>query len=521
VQWWRDAVVYQVYVRSFADSDGDGVGDLEGVRSRLGYLELLGVDAIWLTPFYPSPMVDHGYDVADPRGVDPAFGDLEAFDDLVDDAHDHDIKVLIDLVPNHTSSEHEWFQAALASAPGSPERARYHFRSGRGEDGAEPPNNWLSVLGGSAWTRAPNPAGTGQAEWYLHLYTPDQPDLNWANPEVWADLDKTMRFWMDRGVDGFRIGAAHAMTKPAGLPDAERPVGAMLADPGDDPRFDDDGVHEVHRMIRTVVDHYPGRMTIGEFWVADAERFGRYLRPDELHLGFNFRLAQVAFDAAAIRTAVERSMAAVAEVPAQPTWTLSNHNMPRPPTRYGGGAIGRKRARAMALVELALPGAVCLYNGEELGLPDAELPDEALQDPVWERSGRAERGRDGCRVPMPWEGGPPGYGFTTGTPWLPMPFEYGLLTVAEQLEDTASMLSLVRLAVELRKTHPGFSGDGEGLEWFGAPDGCLAFRRSGATLVCALNTSSQPVPLPPGEILLHSGPIYEDMLPPDTSAWLV
>jgi alpha-glucosidase len=520
VQWWRDAVMYQVYVRSFSDSDGDGVGDLEGIRERLGYLELLGVDAIWLTPFYPSPMADNGYDVSDPRDVDPVLGDLEVFDDVVGDAHDHNMKVVLDVIPNHTSSQHEWFQAALNSAPGSPERDRYHFRHGRGPAGAEPPNNWRSVFGGPAWTRAPNPAGTGEAQWYLHLFSPDQPDLNWDNDEVWTDLEKTLRYWLDRGVDGFRIEVAHGMSKPHGLPDAGSASPGLLEDSPDDPRFDDDGVHEVHRMIRKVVDRYPDRMVIGEVWVGDDQRFARYLRPDELHLGFNFRLARARFEAGEIRRAIERSLTAVSSVPGPPTWTLSNHDIPRPVTRYGGGGVGRKRARAMALVELALPGVVYLYNGEELGLPDAELANASRHDPVWERSGRVDRGRDACRVPMPWEGGPPGYGFTTGEPWLPMPREYGLLTAAEQLEDTGSMLSLVRRAVELRKTHPGFDSDGDELEWFGAPAGCLAFRRMGATLVCALNTSKEPVPLPPGEVLLNSGPIYGDMLPPDTSAWL-
>lgn len=510
-------MVYQVYVRSFSDSDGDGVGDLAGVRSRLGYLELLGVDALWLTPFFTSPMADHGYDVADPRDVDPLFGDLEAYDALVTAAHEHGMRVTVDLVPNHTSSEHEWFRAALASAPGSPERARYHFRPGRGADGDEPPNNWTSTFGGSAWTRVPDPDG-GRGEWYLHLFAPEQPDLDWTNPEVWADLEKTLRFWLDRGADGFRIDVAHGMSKPEGLPDATREA-ALLVNADDDPRFDQDGVHDVHRMIRSVIDQYPWRMLIGEIWVRDDERFARYVRPDELHLGFNFRLVQAPFDAAAVREAVEHALAAVEEVGAQATWTLSNHDVSRPVTRYGGGPIGRARARAMTLVELALPGVVYLYNGEELGLPDVELPDDVLQDPVWERSGRTERGRDAYRVPLPWEDGPPGYGFTTGEPWLPMPSEYGALTVADQLEDTGSMLSLVRRALELRRTHPGF--EGRTLEWFGAPDGCLAFRRAGSTLVCALNTSDAPVPLPPGDVLLASGPLDGDLLPPDTAAWLV
>jgi alpha-glucosidase len=528
VQWWRDAVVYQIYVRSFSDGDGDGIGDLQGIRSRLGYLELLGADALWLTPFFTSPMVDHGYDVADPRSVDPVFGDMDTFDGLIADAHEHGLRVAIDLVPNHTSSEHEWFRAALDSMPGGPERARYHFRGGRGPDGAEPPNNWTSIVGGPAWTRVQDPDADGEwnpGEWYLHLLTPDQPDVNWTNPEVWADLEKTLRFWLDRGVDGFRIGIADGMSKPEGLPDIEDcPEGAggtairLLAPVDGDPRFDDAGVHDVHRMIRAVLDHYPGRIAVGEVMIGDNERFARYLRPDELHLAFNFRLVQAPFDADAVRTAIEQSLAAVEKVGAPPTWTLSNHDVSRPVTRYGGGQAGRARARAMVLVELALPGVVYLYNGEELGLPDGELPDAVLQDPQWERSGHTERGRDGCRVPVPWEGGAPGYGFTSGQPWLPMPPEYGRLTVAGQLEDTASTLSLIRRAVELRRTHPGF--DGRSVEWFGAPVGCLAFRRAGSTLVCALNASPDLVPLPPGDVLLASGPLEGDLLPPDTAAWL-
>jgi alpha-glucosidase len=524
VQWWRDAVVYQIYVRSFCDSDGDGIGDLEGIRERLGYLELLGVDALWLTPFYTSPMADHGYDVADPREVDPVFGDLATFDRLVADAHEHGMRVTIDLVPNHTSSEHEWFRAALDSAPGSPERERYHFRRGRGADGDEPPNNWQSVFGGPAWTRVQDPDG-GAGEWYLHLFGPEQPDLNWTNPEVWADLEKTLRFWLDRGIDGFRIDVAHGMSKPPDLPDTRQQRGAERDDArwhvselAADPRFDHDGVHDVHRMIRAVLDHYPGRLAVGEVWVGDDARFSRYVRPDELHLGFDFRLVRAPFEAGAVRAAIEHSLAAVDGVGAPAAWTLSNHDVSRPVTRYGGGATGLARARAMALVELALPGVVYLYNGEELGLPDVELPDEALQDPVWELSGRTRRGRDRCRVPMPWENCAPGYGFTAGDPWLPVPPGYGLLAAADQLEDTGSMLSLVRRAVELRKTHPGFAGGT--LEWFGAPEGCLAFRRAGTTLVCALNTSAEAVPLPPGDVLLTSGPLHEDLLPPDTAAWL-
>lgn len=508
-------MIYQIYVRSFSDSDGDGVGDLEGVRARLGYLELLGVDALWLSPIYTSPMTDHGYDVADPRDVDPVFGDLATFDRLVADAHAHGLKITVDLIPNHISSQHEWFRAALESPPGSQERARFHFRPGRGADGLLPPNNWTSVFGGPAWTQVRGPGG---GEWYLHIFSAEQPDLNWTNLEVWADVEKTMRFWLDRGVDGFRIDVAHGMSKPDGLPDAADPPGTLIGGGPDDLRFDHDDVHDVHRMIRAVIDHYPGRIAVGEVRVADDARFARYVRPDELHLGFNSRLLNAPFDAAAIRRAIENTLDAVAEVNAPAAWVLSNHDTPRPVTRYGGGAVGRARARAMLLVELALPGAVHLYNGEELGLPDVVLPDAVLQDPVWESSGRTERGRDANRVPIPWEGGPPGYGFTTGAPWLPMPPEYGELTVAEQLEDTDSTLSLARRALELRKTHSGFTG--ATLEWFGAPEGCLAFRRVGSTLVCALNGSAAPVPLPPGDLVLASGPLPGNQLPPNTAAWL-
>ncbi|ODU02162.1 MAG: alpha-amylase, partial [Pseudonocardia sp. SCN 72-86] len=349
-------------------------------------------------------------------------------------------------------------------------------------------------------------------------------DLNWTNPEVWADLEKTLRFWSDRGVDGFRIDVAHGMAKPDGLPDDPQARIELLANTDGDPRFDQDGVHDVHRMVRAVLDHYPGRMAVGEIWVRDDERFARYVRPDELHQAFNFRLLQTPFDAAAVREAVEHSIAAVDAVGSRPTWTLSNHDVSRPVTRYGGGAVGLARARAMALVMLALPGSVYIYNGEELGMPDVDVPDDALQDPVWERSGHTERGRDSCRIPVPWEGGGPGYGFSSGEPWLPMPADWDSLTAAEQLEDTGSTLSMFRHALELRHTHPGFVTDDDRrtrVEWYGAPEGCLAFRRSGTTLACALNTSDAPVPLPPGDVLVTSGPLTEDgRLPPDTAAWL-
>jgi alpha-glucosidase len=510
--WWRHATFYEVYVRSFADSDGDGVGDLDGIRERLGYLELLGVDALWLTPFFRSPMVDHGYDVADPRDVDPLFGDLDAFDRLVAEAHRTGIKVTIDLVPNHTSDQHVWFSEALAD-PYGPARERYIFRPGRGDG---PPNNWLSVFGGPAWTQVPD------GQWYLHLFDARQPDLNWAHPDVSADLDQTLRFWLDRGVDGFRIDVAHGMAKPDGLPDMDLRAANLLIGQHNlyDPRFDNEGVHDIHRLVRRVLDEYPGTMAVGEIWVTDTERLALYLRPDELHLGFNFRLVLADFDAVALRTSIDASLDAAAIAGVPPTWTLSNHDVVREATRYGDGPHGTQRARAMALVLLGLPGVVYLYNGAELGLPNVTLPDWAIQDPTYFRSGGQKRGRDGCRVPLPWQGAEPPFGFSPGTStWLPMPAEWAKLTVERQLEDADSTLSLYRQAIELRKTHQAFSG-GE-LEWYGAPAGCFAYRRKGGRLVCVLNASDVSVPLPAGDILLASGPVTDRRLPPNTAVWLV
>ncbi|MFF0146953.1 alpha-glucosidase [Amycolatopsis sulphurea] len=516
--WWSDAVFYQVYLRSFADSDTDGIGDLEGLRRRLGYLEQLGVDALWLTPFYRSPMADHGYDVADPRDVDPMFGTLRDFDELLADAHRRGIRVTVDVVPNHTSNQHAWFKSAMAAAPGSRERARYLFRDGRGPDGAEPPNNWVSVFGGPAWTRVPD------GQWYLHLFTPQQPDLNWDDAEVRYDLERTLRFWLDRGVDGFRFDVAHGMAKAPGLPDMD-PRAAQeyrTSEQGKayDPRFDDDGVHDVHRMIRKVLDEYPGTMSVGEIWVSDEERLARYLRPDELHLAFNFRLMLTHFDADALRTAIERSLAVPRAAGTDATWTLSNHDVSRTVSRYGGGAAGLRRARAMALVELALPGAVYLYNGEELGLPDADLPASALTDPRARTLG-PEYGRDPERVPMPWDGDLPPFGFSRNPrTWLPTPPEWAGLTAERQLADPESTLALYRQAIELRRTHPALHA-GDELEWYGAPAGCFAFRRGRGGLICALNTSASSIALPPGEVLLSSSPLVQGRLPPDAAAWLV
>ncbi len=545
--WWTDTVGYQIYIRSFADSNGDGVGDLAGITDHLGYLELIGVQTIWITPFYPSPMADAGYDVSDPRDVDPAFGTLADFDLLVERAHRHGLKVVIDLVPNHTSSAHPWFQAALAAGPGSPERDRYLFREGLGDLGDRPPNNWGSIFGGPSWTRVPD------GQWYLHLFDSAQPDLNWRNTDVQQDLGLTLRFWLARGVDGFRIDVAHGMSKPEGLPsapdghpaafdrqaydraaaEASRAQAHELEDlagqdggvvpislGGRDPRFDDDGVHEVHRLIRSVVDEFSDRMTVGEVWV-DEDRFAAYIRPDELHQAFAFSILEAPFDATAYREAITASLASARAVGSLPVWTLSNHDKFRTVTRFGGGQIGFDRARAALLMELALPGSVYLYNGEELGLPSIDIPDDALQDPTWVRSGFTERGRDNCRLPLPWEGSEAPYGFSsTARTWLPAPPEYAALTVERQLEDPDSTLNLVRIGLELRAGRPEFAGDE--VEWYGAPADCFAFRRVGGGLICVLNSGEAPVMLPPGDLLLASAAVRSDgLLPGNAAAGLV
>jgi alpha-glucosidase len=511
--WWSNAVFYQIYPRSFSDSDGDGVGDLGGVVARLEHLSLLGVDAIWLNPVMVSPMADHGYDVADPRDIDPLFGGLTALDRLIELAHDRGIKVTMDLVPNHTSAQHAWFQAALQAGPGSAERARYIFRDGRD---SEPPNNWISVFGGPAWTRITESDGT-PGQWYLHLFDSQQPDLNWDNPEVFEDLRRTLRFWLDRGVDGFRIDVAHGMAKPPGLPDMRDPGAEMLTLGDDDPRFNHDGVHRIHRGIRSVLDDYPHAVTIGEIWVFDNQDFAKYLRPDELHMGFNFRLVRAEFEADAVRHAIENSLAAAALADANPTWTLSNHDVEREVTRYGGGARGVARARAMAMVMFALPGAVFLYNGEELGLPNVDLPDEVLQDPVWLRSGKTERGRDGCRVPMPWSGTAPPFNFSSNPDtWLPMPAEWASLTVADQLTDPASTLNFFREVIRLRRSVIQFGT--RTVEWLPKPAGILAFRSGG--VLCVLNTRAAEVPAPAGRVIAASTPT-DGAIAPQSAVWIV
>ncbi len=522
--WWRCAVFYEIYVRSFADGNGDGVGDLAGIRSRLLYLKSLGVDALWLTPFYPSPMVDHGYDVSDPRDVEPIFGDLGEFDALVSDAHALGLKVTIDIVPNHTSDRHPWFQAAMTAPPGSPERERYLFRDGRGPHGDIPPNNWLSVMGGPAWRRE-----SSRGQYYLHLFAPEQPDLNWRNAEVRADAEATLRFWLDRGVDGFRIDVAHGLLKDEQLRDNPGNYDPDVFGHGAEEVYawNQPGVHAIFRDWRRVLDSYPGdRMATGEVWVRDKDDVVRYVREDELHLAFNFHFLFAPWDARELRTVIDAEIEALNGVKATPTWVLSNHDVIRHPTRLGGGAVGTRRARAAALLLLALPGAAYLYNGEELGLDEVDLPDEVRQDPSFLRTGGQQKGRDGARVPLPWSGDEPPFGFSPpGTrTWLPQPPEWRDRTVARQQQDPASMLTLYQSALRLRRAEPAL-GTGT-LRWQPAGSDVLHLERAGENgagppVACLVNLGPAPVAMPPGRVLLASLPdVAAPLLPPDTAVWL-
>ena len=545
--WWRGAVVYQVYLRSFADADGDGSGDVAGLRSRLPYLHALGVDALWVNPWYPSPMVDGGYDVADYRSVDPRFGSLQDAEALVDDAHRTGLRVLLDIVPNHTSDQHPWFQEAVAAGPGSTQRRRYLFRPGQGSDGTLPPNDWRSVFGSVAWTRVTEPDGR-PGEWYLHLFAAEQPDLDWTHPEVRADFEKTLRFWFDLGVDGFRIDVAHSLVKQEGLPDlADGQPPELLTDAaawpaGEHPHWDRDEVHDVHRDWRAVADSYDEpRVFVAEAWVDGPERLARYVRPDELHTAFAFDFLVSPWQAAPLRQAINSTLTEHAAVGAPPTWVLSNHDTVRPVSRYAREpadgptfslqhlagrpadlAGGTRRARAAALLMLALPGSAYLYQGDELGLPEVEdLPDDAMQDPEWTRSGHTRRGRDGCRVPLPWTPTGPSYGFSppaAAAPWLPQPPSWRRLAAAVQAGDPTSTLELHRAALRLRRSHPAL-GNGT-LRWQDAPADVLAFARDPG-FGCPVNLTDRPVPLPAGaRVLLASDPVAGTALPPDTAAWL-
>ena len=455
VPWWRSGVVYQIYPRSFCDSDGDGVGDLEGIRHRLGHLAWLGVDAVWLSPFYRSPMADFGYDVADFCDVDPLFGDLPAFDRLLADAHAHGLRVLVDLVPNHTSDQHPWFHAARRSRE-DPKRSWYVWRDP--ERDGRPPNNWMAAFtNGPAWT-FDEPTG----QWYLHQFLPQQPDLNWEEPAVVDAMHDVMRFWLDRGVDGFRIDVVHCIGRDPDLPNDEAPWDQIPHCASNE----HPSTHEHIREMRRLADDYPGdRVLIGETalpgtrWVAPYYGHG-----DELHLAFNFAATHAPWDAPSWAHRLARVIEELAPLDAWPTWVLSNHDIPRHRTRYGGSEA---RARAAAVALLTQRGTPVLYAGEELGLEDAEVPDDRIVDPG---------GRDGCRAPIPWErAAPHGWGERS---WLPFPPDAGPRSAEALRDDPASILHLYRRLLQVRRESPALQfGD---LQVLDTPDGILAWRRTHA-----------------------------------------
>jgi alpha-glucosidase len=541
--WWRSAVIYQIYPRSFADSDGDGVGDLPGITGRLDHVAQLGADAIWLSPFYSSPQADAGYDVADYRTVDPVFGTLDDADALLARAHQLGLRVIVDVVPNHTSDRHPWFVEALASPAGSPARARYLFRDGTGRDGEQPPNHWRSMFGGSAWQRVTEPDGS-PGQWYLHLFDVHQPDLDWTNLDVHAEFASILRFWLDRGADGFRIDVANGLVKPPGLPDWDRGQDMMQGAVEEDerpPYWDQDGVHEIYRAWHDVVAPYPGdRVLVAEAWVPSLERLARYVRPDELDQAFNFEYLLSPWRAKDVRDVITDSLEAMDSVGATTTWVLSNHDVIRHATRFGYPAgselpkgigaddpqpdvvLGLRRARAATLLMLALPGSAYLYQGEELGLPEhTTMPDDVRQDPTWARSGHTQRGRDGCRVPIPWEAGAPSCGFGPGPlTWLPQPDGWGRYALDRQVGVPSSTYELYRTALEQRAERELGAGS---LAWLeGYDDDAVAFV-NGRTMVVA-NLGETPVTLPSDvRVIVSSLELPDDgrglVVPTDVTVW--
>ncbi len=531
--WWRQAVVYQIYPRSFVDLNGDGIGDLPGISSRADYLSSLGIDAVWLTPFYPSALVDGGYDVADYRNIDPHVGTLRQFDSMLEILHRRGLRVFIDLVPNHSSNLHPWFQEALAAGPGSAARDRYIFRDGKGEQGELPPNDWPSHWADSCWTRVPD------GQWYLHLFAPEQPDLNWEHEEVRADFLKTIRFWADRGVDGFRVDVAHGLVKQVSEPyvHLESLAPRYLPTDGSHPLLDRDGLQDVYRQWRQVFDAYqPPIIAVGEVGAALSRRH-RYTASDALHQAFNFELLEEPFKAERFRAVIDASLENAADTNASSTWVLSNHDVVRHVSRYGlpdgvdlnawlltGGTrpradltLGTERARAAVALLLALPGSLYVYQGEELGLPEvASIPIRQLQDPIWERSGNASKGRDGCRVPLPWTRDGEAHGFSPNRAHLPQPAWFGDLSVEAQDGVAGSMLEFYRHALRLRRDLQ----TGEMLQWLEAPSPDVLYFQRPNGWRCLTNFGSRPVSLPTGELLLASAEPVGRMLPANATAWL-
>ena len=535
-EWWRHAVIYQIYPRSFADGNGDGMGDLPGVLSRLESLKELGIDAIWFSPFFTSPQKDAGYDVSNYTDIDPRFGTLADFDALLAKAHAHGIRIIIDLVPNHSSDQHPLFQAALRAGKGSPERDMYVFREGK--DAKTPPNNWQSVFGGPAWTQVED------GQWYLHLFDSSQPDFNWANPKVEQFFHDVLRFWFDRGVDGFRVDVAHSLVKDPALPDIEEVSSSMTGSdsaPKEEkphPFWGQEGVHEVIRGFRKVANEYEDRAMCAEAWILPLSKMAKWVRPDEYHQTFNFAYLETPWDSAKLRNVVDESLREFGNVGAPSTWVLSNHDVIRHVTRMaydkvpkqGDGigpsypqpdeARGQRVGRAATAFMLGLPGSSYIYQGEELGLPEHTTLDASFrEDPTFFRTKGERVGRDGCRVPIPWESDKPAYGFNnTGKSWLPQPENYRRYARSEQRGVAGSTLELYRQLLKVRKEFNMGLGN---LKWVEelCDETTLAFDNSGVRVIANFGGT---VNLPGGELLATTQHdlTVEGVLEHDQVAWI-
>ncbi|MFY9304737.1 MAG: glycoside hydrolase family 13 protein [Rhodoluna sp.] len=540
-EWWREAVIYQIYPRSFADGNGDGMGDLLGVTQRLESLASLGIDAIWFSPFFKSPQKDAGYDVADYKTIDPLFGTNQDFDDLLAKAKTLGIRIIVDLVPNHSSSEHELFQAALKSASSSPERDMYIFRDGKGENGELPPNNWESVFGGNAWTRITEPDGT-PGQWYLHIFDSSQPDFNWENKKVHELFDDVLRFWLDKGVAGFRIDVAHGMVKEIGLPDVKVPVSQTVGKDreSEHPFWGQEGIHDIIRGWRKILNEYDDRVMCAEAWVLPLSRMAKWVRPDEYHQSFNFGYLETGWNKEGLVKVVTDSLIEFGKVGAPSTWVLSNHDVIRHVSRYGlpgvppqgdgigpdgeqpDEAIGLRKGRAATAFMLGLPGSSYLFQGEELGLPEhTTLEGKYREDPTWFRTNGIRVGRDGCRVPIPWEAnGGASFGFnTTGKSWLPAPESYKRYARDAQEGVPGSTLELYKRLIKERKAFALGSG-----EFRFAPEyssaSSLAYINNGILVIS--NFGPDTVNVPAGELLVTTQHdlTVEGVLEHDQTAWI-
>jgi alpha-glucosidase len=541
-EWWRTAVIYQIYPRSFADGNGDGIGDLVGTTARLESLKSLGIDAIWFSPFFKSPQKDAGYDVADYKTIDPLFGTNEEFYELLAKAHSLGLRIIVDIVPNHSSDQHELFQAALKAAPGSPEREMYVFRDGKGANGELPPNNWESVFGGNAWTRITEADGT-PGQWYLHIFDSSQPDFNWENQKVKDFFESVLSFWLDKGVDGFRIDVAHGLVKEVGLPDVKVEATHVVGEKDretEHPFWGQEGVHEIIRGWRELLNRYDDRAMCAEAWVLPISRMAKWVRPDEYHQTFNFGYLETPWDRDALEKVVIESLREFGKVGAPSTWVLSNHDTIRHTSKYGvpnlplhgmgigpnseqpDEAIGLRKARAASAFMLGLPGGAYIYQGEELGLPEhTMLEGKYRQDPTWFRTNGERVGRDGCRVPLPWEAnGGPSFGFnTTGKSWLPAPESFKRYARDAQEGVPGSTLELYKRLIKERKEFAMGSGEFRFAPEYSS-DSTLGYINNGVLVIS--NFGPDSVNIPAGKLLVttqHDLNV-EGVLEHDQTAWI-